>query len=278
MASIVGAFGVPHIPLIASKPGVADKKQREKVFDAFATIRKRLAELEVDTVIIVGDDHYTVFGPHCLPSILIGFGDVDGPFEDWLGHERAPIPGNPALATHIMNYGFEHGFDWAAAKSLTVDHSVFVPYLKLVKEGDRDIRTIPVYVGAGVEPLIRPKRCIELGEMISAAINAYDGNDRVAIVGTGGLSHWVGAAEMGKINEEFDHNILEMIKNRDIEGLLSFKNETVLKTAGNGALEYRNWLVAIGAVEKYDYELLCYEPIHGWVTGTGLVELKVAAA
>jgi len=276
MANLVGAFCVAHVPLIASRPGVADKKQLERVMEAFSRIRTRMTELQVDTAIVIGDDHYTMFGPHCLPSMLIGIGDVDGPHEGWLGHERAPIANNPAMAEHIMKYGYDHGFDWAVAKALTIDHSTFIPYLKIIKELDR-VRMIPVYIAAGVVPLIKPRRCVQLGEMIRDAVAAYEGDERVAIIGTGGLSHWVGAADMGKVNEEFDHEMIDMIKRRDIDAILALTDEYVLETAGNGALEYRNWLVAMGAVKEYECELLCYEPISPWVTGTTLVEFKFAA-
>ena len=276
MAKLVGAFCTPHIPLIASQPGVADKKQAARVMDAFSRVRARMKELQVDTAIVIGDDHYTIFGPHCLPSMLIGIGDLDGPHENWLGHKRAPIANNPALAEHILEYGYDHGFDWAVAKTLTIDHSTFVPYLKIIKELD-NVRMIPVYIAAGVAPLIKPKRCVQLGEMIRDAVAAYEGDERVAIIGTGGLSHWVGAADMGRVNEEFDHQMIDMIKRRDLDALLALTDEYVLETAGNGALEYRNWLVAIGAVKEYECEVLCYEPISPWVTGTALVELKFAA-
>lgn len=276
MASLVGAFCVPHIPLIASQPEVAGKKQLKRVMDTFAHIRDRLTELRVDTAIIIGDDHYTAFGPHCLPNMLIGIGEVEGPHEDWLKNKRAPIANNQPLAQHIMRYGFDHGFDWAVAKSLTIDHSVFIPYLKIVKDLP-DVKMIPVYIAAGVVPLIRPRRCVELGGMIRDAVAAYEGGDRVAIIGTGGLSHWVGMTEMGDVNEEFDHAILDMIKRRDIDALTALSDEYVVKAAGNGALEYRNWLVAIGAAKDYELELLLYEPIHPWVTGTAMVELKIAA-
>ena len=276
MATLVGAFCTAHVPLIASRPGIADKKQVDNVMAAFSKIRDRMTELEIDTAIVVGDDHYTMFGPHCLPSMLIGIGDVDGPHEEWLGHEKAPIANNPALAEHIMEYGFDHGFDWAVAKALTIDHSTFVPYLKVIKELD-DVKMIPVYVAAGVMPLIKPKRCVQLGEMIADAVAASPGDERVAIIGTGGLSHWVGAADMGKVNEEFDHEMIDMIKRRDIDAMLALTDEYVLETAGNGAFEYRNWLVAMGAVKNYELDLLCYEPISPWVTGTTLVEFKFAA-
>lgn len=276
MATLAGAFCTPHIPLIASQPEVAPKEQVEKVMNAFAHIRERLVELEIDTAIVIGDDHYTAFGPHCLPNLLIGVGDVDGPHEDWLGHERAPIANNTALAEHIMQYGFDHDFDWAVAKALTIDHSTFVPYLKMIKDLD-GVRMIPIYVAAGVVPLIKSSRCVRLGEMIRDAVEAYPGDERVAIIGTGGLSHWVGAADMGKVNEEFDHNLLDMMRRRDIDAMVALEDEYVLEAAGNGALEYKNWLVAIGAVPQYELDLLLYEPIHAWVTGTALVELKFAA-
>lgn len=274
MASLVGAFCVPHIPLIASQPNVASKEHVSKVMGTFAHIAGRLKELKVDTAIIVGDDHYTAFGPNCLPSILIGVGDVDGPHEDWLKHKRAPIANNEPLANHIMNHGFQNGFDWAVARSLTVDHSVFVPYLKIVRDLP-GVMTIPVYIAAGVEPLIRPRRCVELGAMIRDAIESFPGDSRVAIIGTGGLSHWVGMAEMGEVNEEFDHAMLDMFRRRDVDALVSLADADVVKAAGNGALEYRNWLVALGAAGQYEMDLLCYEPIHPWVTGTAMVEMKL---
>jgi protocatechuate 4,5-dioxygenase beta chain len=276
MANLVGAFCVAHVPLIAAQPGVADKKQVARVMEAFSRIRTRMVELRIDTAIVVGDDHYTMFGPHCLPSMLIAVGDVDGPHEGWLGQKKAPIQNNQALAEHIMQYGFDHGFDWSVARSLTIDHATYIPYLKIIKELE-NVKMIPVYIAAGVAPLIKPKRCVQLGEMIRDAVAAYKGGERVAIIGTGGLSHWVGAAEMGMVNEEFDHQMLDMIKRRDINAMLALSDEYVLKTAGNGALEYRNWLVAMGAVKEYQCEVFCYEPISPWVTGTALVEFKFAA-
>lgn len=276
MAKLVGAFCVPHIPLILSQPNVADKRQVNIVMETFAHISKRLTELDVDTVILIGDDHYTAFGPHCLPSILIGTGDVDGPYEDWLGPEKAPIVNNTELAQYILQYGFDHKFDWAFAKSLTIDHSTYVPYHKMIKDLDK-VATIPVYICSGVEPLVRSERCAELGAMLRDAVEAYGGDNRVAIIGTGGLSHWVGAAEMGRVNEEFDRDVLDKVEHNDIKGLTAIPDKYVLTEAGNGALEIKNWIVAVAAAKEYEMELLCYEPIHGWVTGTAMVELKLAS-
>ena len=39
MANLVGAFCTAHVPLIASRPGVADKKQVDHVMEAFGNAR-----------------------------------------------------------------------------------------------------------------------------------------------------------------------------------------------------------------------------------------------
>ena len=127
MAEIVGGFLLPHDPLFASAPDAPSAEQKNAVMEAFNTVSRRIAELEVDTVIVVGDDHYTVFGPHCIPRALIAIGDIDGPVEPWLGLPRVPFQNNQVLAQHIMQYGFDNGVDWAIAKDLTLDHSISIP-------------------------------------------------------------------------------------------------------------------------------------------------------
>ncbi|MBV1961694.1 MAG: hypothetical protein KUG52_06855, partial [Immundisolibacteraceae bacterium] len=106
MAELVGGFIVSHDPMITGNPEIANKKQVANVDAAFETISARLKELEVDTVIVIGDDHYTMFGPHCLPQYLIGVGDLEGPEENWLRIDRYQVENNVPLAEHIMNYGF----------------------------------------------------------------------------------------------------------------------------------------------------------------------------
>ncbi|MEI8299972.1 MAG: protocatechuate 3,4-dioxygenase, partial [Pseudomonadota bacterium] len=111
MATLVGGFLVPHVPLIAANPDAAPPEKRRVVLGAFATMTRRLRELQVDTVVIVGDDHYTLFGPQCLPRCLIGVGEVDGPVEPWLNIPRRSIPNDTRLADHILNVGMTHDVD-----------------------------------------------------------------------------------------------------------------------------------------------------------------------
>ena len=63
MAQIVGGFVMPHDPLITGNPEIADQNQVEKVNAAFARVVERVKELKADTAIVIGDDHFTMFGP-----------------------------------------------------------------------------------------------------------------------------------------------------------------------------------------------------------------------
>jgi protocatechuate 4,5-dioxygenase beta chain len=215
-----------------------------------------------------------MFGPGCIPSILIGIGDIEGPIEPWLRIARRPVLNHAPLAEHVMHFGFEQGFDWAVAKTLSLDHSTMIPIHLAVPA---NVRAIPIYISCGVDPLIRGKRCQQLGRMLGEAVAAWPGNERVVILGTGGISHWVGMADMGRLNIEFDQRVLQMVERKDVDGLAALTDAEIVDQAGNGALEVRNWIVAMSALPRFESRILAYEPVQEWITGLGFAALEVAA-
>lgn len=276
MAKIVGGFIMPHAPHSVAAPGAPPKEKADACWAAFETVRRRIRELEVDTVIIVGDDHYTLHGPNCIPSVLIGIGDVSGPVEPWLGVPKTQIANNEPLARHIMSHGHHNGVDWAFAKTMVLDHSCYVPWHHAVREVE-GIKTIPVYLNSGVEPLIPTRRCHEVGQAIARAVEAYEGDDRVAIYGTGGMSHWPGMAQMGRINEEWDHKLVELIRTGDVEALIALADHAIVEDGGNGGLELKNWVCAMGALGAFNGDIIDYQAVYEWVCGCGFAELRQAA-
>lgn len=276
MAELVGGFLMPHNPMLTIAPDAADASKSKPIFDAFETITDRVKELEADTVIVIGDDHYTNFGPHCIPSYLIAIGDVDGPAEPFLNIEKAPMENNQALAGHILQTGYAEGIDWSFAKSLTVDHSIAIPHHLAVKTVP-GLKTIPIYLNAAVAPLLPSRRAYQIGESIRRAVESWSGNERVVIYGTGGISHWVGSKGMGQVNAEFDGRILSMFEEGDIEGLIGLSDETILKEGGDGCLEIKNWICAMGAFPGARADTMLYEAVPEWITGMGFAEVKTAA-
>jgi len=83
---------------------------------------------------------------------------------------------------------------------------------------------------------------------------------------------------MGKINVEFDRRVLDLVGRNDIDSLAQMTDSHIIDEAGNGALEVRNWIVAMSAVPRLRSQVMAYEPVDAWVTGLGFAELTVGAA
>jgi len=277
MAHIAGGFILPHEPGIFYMPEDKWTDGQRRVRAAYDAIGRRIGELEATTVVVVGADHYVLFGPGCLPSYLIGTGDVSGPYERFPGISQGEIPNNRALAQHIAAFGRDHGFDWAVAKSLRVDHSIGVPARLCALPNPRVKAVVPVYLASGVEPMIPMRRAHALGGQIRAAIEAWPHDERVVVIGSGGISHWVGLAEMGKVNEEFDRWVLDCVTRGDPEPMMRLSDAEVFERGGNGAYEIRNFLCMMGALPGRRGRLIAYENGPEWVTGLGFAEVLEAA-
>ncbi|WPN32301.1 MULTISPECIES: protocatechuate 3,4-dioxygenase [unclassified Pseudomonas] len=277
MGKIVGGFWMPHDPVMFVAPNAPPQSQRNAVWGAFEQCAQRLAQLAPTSVIIVGCDHYILFGTQCLPRYVIGIGDVDGPIDRLPGLERGTVLNQEKLAGHIDEHGETMGIDWTVARSFTVDHSFSIPHQLVVKPAQSilgcELPSIPVYLSCGVDPYISLQRAADLGRQIRAAVESFDADERVVIIGSGGISHWVGTAEMGRVAEDFDQEILTHGVNGDLQALCAYSDEEILRRAGNGAMEIRNFACAMAAVANPTGEVVAYEAVPAWVTGLGFLQL-----
>lgn len=277
MGKIVGGFWVPHDPVMFVAPEAPPVAQRDIVWDAYQQCAKRLAELAPTSVIIVGCDHYILFGTHCLPRYLIGTGDVDGPIDRLPGLQRRIVTNQERLANHIVDHGEALGVDWTVARSFTMDHSFAIPHQLIVQVAEQQLGrllpSIPVYLACSVDPYISFKRAADLGRQIRAAVESFDADERVVVIGSGGISHRVGTHEMGLVSEDFDREVLALGVDGDLDALCAYRDEDILARGGNGAMEIRNFALAMAAVPQARGEVIAYEPVPAWVTGLGFLQL-----
>jgi protocatechuate 4,5-dioxygenase, beta chain len=276
VATVVGAFVMPHDPMMYSNPDGPDASVRDGIFAAYDEVARRIASLRATTVIVIGTDHYILFGPGCLPQFLIATGDVEGPVERLPGLERRRVATNSALAKHIAAHGHLSGVDWAVAPTFTADHSVVIPYARCVEP--HALPMIPVYLACGVEPLLPLRRAEEIGRQIRTAIEQWDGDERVVVIGSGGISHWVGTADMGKVNHAFDRRILDLVASGDTAGLASLSDAEIVAEGGNGALEIRNFVAAMASVGPCRGEVIHYAAVPEWITGLGFAAIMPVAS
>ena len=274
---VVGAFAASHSPGITGWPERAESRQREIVESAYAQVRERIAQLRPDAIVAVSVEHFTNFHLGNLPAFAVATGDSYlGPVTEEMGRflnvPQHRYPGNAALGRHLYEFALGADFDPSLVEGgLDFDENFCVP-LKLI-DPESTYPLVPVIVNGVNPPWPTPKRCYEFGRMIRRAVEAQSIAERVVVLGTGGLSHWVGLPESGTVNTEFDRDFLCRLESGDPDRLTAYTNEEISE-AGNGAHEIRTWLVAAGAA-GVGFDVLAYEPVPVWLTGTAVAAAKL---
>jgi aromatic ring-opening dioxygenase catalytic subunit (LigB family) len=269
MAELVAAVAASHAPMITGSPESADAAQKDRVYAGMAALRAEVERARPDALIICSNEHFTNFFLDNFPPYCIGVGERHvGPAESWLRIERGTLPGHPALGRWLVECLLAADFDPAFSADLCLDHGVMT-VLHFLDPG-RAIPVVPIVQNCGVEPMPTLGRCYRLGAAIRRAVEAWPVPARVALVGAGGLSHWVGMPGMGRINADFDRWFLGRLAAGRLEDVLSL-TDAEIEQAGNGAHEIRSWLTVAGAVPGKPARVLAYEPVQAWVTGMGVV-------
>ncbi|WP_062214075.1 hypothetical protein [Streptomyces sp. NBRC 109706] len=274
---VVGAFTASHSPGITGWPERAEPAKREAVESAFAEVRRRIDALAPDAIVAVSVEHFTNFHLGNLPAFAIATSDSYlGPVTREMGRfldvEQHHYPGQPELGRHLYEFALESEFDPALVEGgLEFDENFCVP-LKHLDPASR-YPLVPVIVNGVNPPWPGLRRCHDFGKMIRRAVEAQSDVRRVVVVGTGGLSHWVGLPESGRINTAFDRDFLGRLSDGDESRLLAYSAGEI-DAAGNGAHEIRTWLVAAGAA-RAPFEVLAYEPVPEWLTGTAVAAARM---
>lgn len=276
MAELVGVFASSHAPLMARAWDSVDALRLKEISATFAELGRRFRAARPDMLIVVSPDHWVNFSLANLPSICIGVGESnEGPPEPWLKHlPYKSVPGHPGFALHLAQTALDEGFEPSLSHRLALDHGFVIPLWKMGIDPLPPL--VPIIVNDIEPPLPSLRRCLAWGDLIRTAIERYPENLRIAVLATGGVSHSIGESDMGRIDEAFDRECFETLRSADREGLLAFL-ERKLESAGNGAAEMRNWLVAHGAAGAKGFELIGYHPYAEWYVGCGFAAWKLGA-
>ncbi|MGQ4600599.1 DODA-type extradiol aromatic ring-opening family dioxygenase [Nocardia sp. R6R-6] len=265
MGEIACGFATSHV--MFPKAGVEEQAQR--VADGFAEIGRQVKASGADLVVLVSSEH----GPTLLPSgpqppFAIGTGETFRTFGD-MDVPRVTLPAHSDFARGFVRYAATAGFDIAPLTGFRADHGTAIPALMIFPE--KDVAIVPLIVSSTVpEATATAARCYLLGQALAAYIESR--SEKVAVIGCGGLSHWPGMPQMGRINEEFDHVFLDLLSRGNGAQAAEWSTEYILENAGNGGLEIRNWILASAAVGDKGGKPLYYEPMYQWVTGMAAFE------
>jgi hypothetical protein len=268
VAEIVLAYCSSHAPMMSSARMAAPEEQRNNFFGALDFLRAEAAERGVEACVVLSNEHYTNFFLENFPQICIGLGEKNwGPTEEWLPIDKVWIPGHAGLGNHIATHTLNHGFDPAFSHQLELDHGIMTVYYEL--DPTMRLPLVPVVQNCAVPPLMPLRRAYEFGKALGEAIRGYTGVQRVALIGAGGLSHWIGNPRVGDIDEEFDRWFLQRLERGELEQVLDMPDSEI-ELAGNGNHEMRTWVAVAGAMEPVRATTLAYEPVYPWITGMGV--------
>lgn len=269
MATIVTAYSASHAPMMTANPRSAPPESHDRFFGALGALREEARAAGAQAVVLVSGEHFTNFFLDNLPQVCVGVGEAHvGPVETWLGIERAELPGQPGLAEAVLAGLIARGHWASVSHQLVLDHGFMTVYHDLAPDGRLPI--VPIVVNCTTPPLLTLRQAWQVGVDLGAAIRECTTVERVALVGAGGLSHFVGEPRIGDIDEEFDRWFLAMLEKGCPDELLDLPNDELL-VAGNGTGEVRAWVMVAGAMAGRGVTTLAYEPIYEWINGMGVV-------
>ena len=208
MGEIVAAVGTCHTPYMFTRPPDENPQQLDQAGAAMQELGKVLDETKPDVILFLGSrSRRDVFG-HLHPDVRIIAGSRA--IAKFAGREHN-LPIHREMAEDILNkLVVEHNFDMAYSEDAELGHAFAVPFEYVI--GKRDIPVIPFFTNVYVPPLPTPQRCAALGKAIAEIIKGR--KERVAIIASGGMSHFPGTTKYLHPEFDFDRWLVVAVRGR----------------------------------------------------------------
>jgi len=304
VSEIVGLVGMSHSPFATLLPPAGDGEPGGLFLADTRRVAAAVAELAPDAVVVIGPDHFHANFYDQMPPFVLGVEVATG-FGDF-GSTEGPLPVASRLAWTVRDGLADAGFDMSLSYALTVDHGVVQSYE--MTTGGIEIPLVPLVLNTAAPPLPGLARCVALGRALGDAIRSSPDADRVLVIASGGLSHWlpsndprdpsvVGArrdslihgrkdarafaavreprvrAMAGdpdaRVNADWDRWFLRQLHAVDLDLIVAPGHEKLEHEAGSGGHEIRAWLVGHAAV-GLPLVWDSYEPVPEWITGMAI--------
>jgi protocatechuate 4,5-dioxygenase beta chain len=277
VAKIVAGVATSHVPAIgaAIDNGKSGEDYWKPLFKGFEPSKKWIAELNPDVIILVYNDHASAFSLEIIPTFAIGCAESFAPADEGWGARPVPVvQGHPELAWHIAQSTILDEFDMTIVNKMDVDHGLTVPLsLMYGQPAAWPCPVIPLAVNVVQYPPPTGHRCYMLGKAIRRAVESFDKPLRVAIFGTGGMSHQLQGPRAGLINSKFDNDYLERFS-KDPESIVRIPHIEYVREAGSEAIELVMWLIMRGAIDEHAKEIYRFYHVPASNTAVGHMILE----
>lgn len=270
---ILGAFVVPHPPLIIPDVGRGGEKQIEKTIRAYEKVADEIARLKPETIIL-SSPHALMYSDYF--HISPGQG-AEGDFSMFRAKNvRFEEAYDEDLIKEICRLADQDGFPAGIEGERTyrgdqkLDHGTMIP-LYFIRQKYSDFKIIRLGLSG-----LSLKEHYRFGRMIREAVDAL--NRRAVYVASGDLSHKLqtygpyGFAPEGPQYDQRLMSIFEAISggSTDLKALLDFDEGFLSEAAECG---HRSFVMMAGALDglSLDVQVLSHEDVTG--VGYGIVTL-----
>lgn len=283
MAEIVFAAGVPHAPAIVGLYDRAPADARQIISRSYQTIQQQLKRTRPDVLIVFANDHLTNSRIRAYPDFLIGGArEHRGPhewFKPWIGCRDYVVRGEPEVAKALFRGMTRRMIRMNLSDApLKFDDNLSVPAV-MTQLDELGIPVVPVLQNCTVPPYPDGPRCFEIGRALADLIrNDLPAAMRVALLGSGGLSHEPGGERYYKIDEDFDRAFLDLCVEGDHARLLKEMTAQRMEAAGmGGTAELLAWYIVMAAIGECRGESFGYTGWSSFRCGFGAVVWDLAA-
>ncbi|MBC2653512.1 DODA-type extradiol aromatic ring-opening family dioxygenase [Novosphingobium aerophilum] len=267
MGKLLGAICMPHVMF----PPDGVEEAAERVFAGMMEIRRIVERLNPTLIVMAAGDHFNNFDLAVQIPIGVVVADEMTSLAD-AGLPSQVFPGHREFAEGFVRFASKHDFEIVQIEEVRPDHGIAFP--KTVVDPAGHIPIVPVYLNAVIPVPPSPARCHRLGQVLKGYVeDCRPADEKVLVIGTGGLSHWLRVPGEGRIAEDFDSHVIAALIDGDSARIAALPSEEIIAASGNGGLEIISWLFAAAAAEGGFGRKVFYEPIPAWVTGMGAIEL-----
>ena len=251
MARLIGGITTSHIPAIGR--AIARDLQADPYwkpfFDGYPAVHQWLAQVKPDVVVMFYNDHGLNFFLDKMPTFAVGAApEYRNADEGWGIPVLQPIQGDQDLSWHLIESLIAEEFDVTTCQEMNIDHAVSLPMALLWPgQGAWPVKVVPVCINTVQFPLPSAARCYKLGQAVGRAIRSWDADQRVVVMGTGGLSHQLDGERAGFINKDFDVKFMDSLL-ADPAWATKYSITDLVELTGTQGIELLMWLAARGAM------------------------------
>ena len=251
MAQLIGGITTSHVPAIGR--AIARDLQADPYwkpfFDGYPPVHDWLAKVKPDVVVMFYNDHGLNFFLDKMPTFAVGAApEYHNADEGWGIPVLPPIRGDQDLSWHLIESLVAEEFDVVTCQEMVIDHAVSLPMALLWPgQGAWPVKVVPVCINTVQFPLPSAARCWKLGQAVGRAIRSWDADQRVVVMGTGGLSHQLDGERAGFINKDFDVKFMDSLL-ADPAWATKYSITDLVELTGTQGIELLMWLAARGAL------------------------------